>query len=39
MAKRSARSQIVILTPDQEKSGINPIYLATNDVPHTVEKI
>jgi len=27
MAKRRARSQIVSLTPDQKKSGIDPIYL------------
>jgi hypothetical protein len=27
------------LTPDQKKSGIDPIYLAANNVPHTVEKL
>ncbi len=27
MAKRRARSQTVSLTPDQKKSGIDPIYL------------
>ncbi len=39
MAKRRAGSQTTSLTPDQKKSGINPIYLAANDVPHTVEKL
>jgi len=28
----------VSLTPDQKTSGINQIYLATDDVPHTVGK-
>jgi hypothetical protein len=36
MAKRRAKSQTASLTPDQKKSGIDPIYLAVNDVPHTV---
>jgi hypothetical protein len=39
MAKRRAGSQIVNLTPDQKKSGIDPIYLAADDVPHTVGKL
>jgi hypothetical protein len=36
MAKRRVGTQTVSLTPDQKKSGIDPIYLAANDVPHTV---
>jgi hypothetical protein len=39
MAKRRAGSQIASLTPDQKKSGIDPIYLAADDVPHTVGKL
>jgi len=39
MAKRRAGSQTVSLTPDQKKSGIDPIYLAANNVPHTVGKL
>jgi len=39
ITKRRARSQIANLTPDQKKSGIDPIYLATNDLQHTVEKL
>jgi len=39
MIKRRARSQIGNLTPDQKKSGIDPIYLAANNVPHTVGKL
>jgi len=39
MAKRRVGSQIVSLTPDQEKSGIDPIYLGVNDVRHTVGKL
>jgi hypothetical protein len=38
MVKRKARSQIANLTLDQKKSGINPIYLAADNVPHTVGK-
>jgi hypothetical protein len=38
MAKRRAESQIGNLTPDQKKSGIDPIYLATEGVRHTVGK-
>jgi hypothetical protein len=32
-------SQIANFTPDQKKSGIDPIYLAAGDVPHIVEKL
>jgi hypothetical protein len=39
MAKSRAGSQNVNLTPDQKKSRIDPIYLAEDDVPHTVEKL
>ncbi|CAM6008978.1 unnamed protein product [Sphagnum balticum] len=39
MAKRRAGSQIASLTPDQKKSGIDPIYLASDNVPYTVEKL
>jgi hypothetical protein len=39
MAKRRAGSQIASLTPDQKKSGIDPIYLAADNVPHIVEKL
>jgi hypothetical protein len=39
MAKRKAGSQIASLTPDQKKSRIDPIYLATNDVQHTLGKL
>jgi hypothetical protein len=39
MAKRRAGSQTTNLTPDQKKSGIDPIYLAADDVPHTVGKL
>jgi hypothetical protein len=39
MAKRRAGSQIASLTPDQKKSGIDPIYLATDDVQHAVGKL
>jgi len=35
MAKRRAAS----LTPDQKKSGIDPIYLAADNVPHIVGKL
>jgi hypothetical protein len=37
MAKRRVKSQIANLTPDQKKSGINLIYLATESVRHTLE--
>jgi hypothetical protein len=36
MAKRKVESQIANLTPDQKKSKIDPIYLAANNVRHTV---
>ncbi len=39
MAKRRAGSQIASLTPDQKKSRINPIYLSTDGVQHTVGKL
>jgi hypothetical protein len=39
MTERKARSQIASLTPDQKKSGIDPIYLAVDNVPHTVGKL
>jgi hypothetical protein len=39
MAKRRAGSQIVSLTPDHKMSGIDPIYLVADDVPHTVKKL
>jgi hypothetical protein len=38
--KEEAMSRTASLTPDQKKSGIDPIYLAAaDDVPHTVEKL
>jgi hypothetical protein len=39
MAKRRDRSQIISLIPDQKKSGIDPIYLAVDDMRHTVGKL
>jgi hypothetical protein len=39
MAKRRVGSQIAILTLDQKKSGINPIYLAVDNVQHTFGKL
>jgi hypothetical protein len=39
MAERKAKSQIASLTSDQKKVGIDPIYLATNNVRHTVGKL
>jgi hypothetical protein len=39
MAKRKAGSQIANLTPNQKKSVIDPIYLSTNDLQHTVGKL
>jgi hypothetical protein len=35
MAKRRAKNQIVNLTPDQKKSGIDLIYLAADNVQNT----
>jgi hypothetical protein len=37
--KEGAGSRTTSLTPDQKKSGIDPIYLATNNVTHTVGKL
>jgi len=34
--KEEVGSRIASLTPDQKKSRIDPIYLATDDVPHIV---
>jgi len=39
MAKRRARNQTANLIPDQKKSGIDPIYLTINNVPHTIGKL
>ncbi len=39
MAKRRVGSQIVNLTPDHKKSGIDPIYLVAGGVPHIVENL
>jgi hypothetical protein len=39
MAKRKAGSQIGSLTPNQKKSGIDPIYLAADNVQHIVGKL
>jgi hypothetical protein len=39
MAKRRVGSQIVSLTLDQKKSGMDPIYLAADDVRHTIGKL
>jgi hypothetical protein len=39
MAKRRAKNQIASLTPDQKKSGINPIYLGADDLQHTIGKL
>jgi hypothetical protein len=39
MAKRRAESQTANLTPDQKKSGIDPIYLFTDDMRHTIGKL
>jgi hypothetical protein len=39
MAKRRAGSQTASLTPNQKNSGIDPIYLAANNVQHIVGKI
>jgi len=36
IAKRRAGSQTTSLTPDQNKSGIDPIYLATENLRHTI---
>jgi hypothetical protein len=39
MTKRRAGSQTASLIPDQKKSRIDPIYLATDNVPHTLGKL
>jgi len=39
MANRRVGSQIANLTPNQKKSGIDPIYLAADNVPHNIEKL
>jgi hypothetical protein len=39
MAKKKAGSQIASLTPDQKKSGIDPIYLAADNMQHIVGKL
>jgi len=39
MAKRKAGNQIVSLTLDHKKSGIDPIYLAVGGVPHIVGEL
>jgi len=39
MAKRKIGSQTASLAPDQKKSGIDLIYLATDDVRHTIGKL
>jgi len=39
MAKRRVRSHIANLTPDNKKSGIDPIYLLVGGVRHTVGKL
>jgi hypothetical protein len=39
MTKRRVGSRTANLTPDQKKSGIDPIYLAADDVRHTVGKL
>jgi len=37
--KEGSGNQIASLTPDQKKSGIDPIYLAVEGVQHTVGKL
>jgi hypothetical protein len=39
MAKRRVGNQIVNLIPNQKKSGIDPIYLAANNVRHIIGKL
>jgi hypothetical protein len=39
MAKRRVGSQTASLTPDHKKSGIDPIYLAIDNVPLIVGKL
>jgi hypothetical protein len=37
--KKEARSQIANLIPDQDKLGIDPIYLSVDSVQHTIGKL
>jgi hypothetical protein len=39
MAKRRVGNQIANLTPNQKKSGIDPIYLAAKGVQYIVRKL
>jgi hypothetical protein len=39
MVKRKAMNQIANLTPNQKKSGIDPIYLDVDSMLHIVEKL
>ncbi len=39
MAKKRVGSQIANLTPNQKRSGIDPIYLAANDMQHNIGKL
>jgi len=39
MSKRKVGNQITNLTPNQKKSGIDPIYLAAEGVQHIVENL
>jgi hypothetical protein len=39
MTKRRVGSQTTSLTPDQKKSRIDPIYLAVDDMQHTIGKL
>jgi len=39
MAKRRVGSQTTSLTSDQKKLGIDSIYLAANNVRHTIRKL
>jgi hypothetical protein len=39
MTKRRSESRSASLTPDQKKSGIDPKYLAAEDLRHTVGKL
>jgi hypothetical protein len=39
MAKSTAGSRIASLTPDHKKLGIDPIYLALDNVQHIIEKL
>jgi len=39
MAKRKGGNQIGNLTPDHEKSGIDPTSVRAGEVRHTIEKL